>query len=64
MRAGVTFLGHSTVLVELGGVRLLTDPVLFDRLGIASAVNIIFFPLLVLVIVGLSRRLLVVRGAA
>lgn len=34
------------------------------RLGIASAVNIIFFPLLVLVIVGLSRRLLVVRGAA
>jgi multiple sugar transport system permease protein len=34
------------------------------RLGIASAVNIVFFPLLVLVIVGLSRRLLVARGAA
>lgn len=34
MRAGVTFLGHSTVLVELGGVRVLTDPVLFDRVGI------------------------------
>ena len=24
----VTFVGHSTVLLELGGVRLLTDPVL------------------------------------
>jgi len=34
------------------------------RLGIASAVNMVFFPLLVLVIVGLSRRLLVARGAA
>jgi multiple sugar transport system permease protein len=33
------------------------------RLGIASAVNIIFFPLLVLVIVGLSRQLLRARGA-
>lgn len=31
--ARVTFLGHSTVLVEIGGVRLLTDPVLFDRVG-------------------------------
>ena len=28
----LTFVGHSTVLVELGGVRLLTDPVLRDRL--------------------------------
>jgi multiple sugar transport system permease protein len=34
------------------------------RLGIASAVNMVFFPLLVLVIVGLSRRLLAARGAA
>jgi multiple sugar transport system permease protein len=34
------------------------------RLGIASAVNVVFFPLLVLAIVGLSRRLLVARGAA
>jgi ABC-type sugar transport system permease subunit len=31
------------------------------RLGIASAVNMIFFPLLVLVILGLSRRLLAAR---
>lgn len=31
--ARITFLGHSTVLVELGGVRILTDPVLFDRIG-------------------------------
>jgi L-ascorbate metabolism protein UlaG (beta-lactamase superfamily) len=31
--ARVTFLGHSTVLVEIGGVRILTDPVLFDRIG-------------------------------
>lgn len=31
MRADVTFLGHSTVLVEMGGMRLLTDPVLYDR---------------------------------
>ena len=28
----VRWLGHSTVLIELGGVRLLTDPVLRDRL--------------------------------
>jgi L-ascorbate metabolism protein UlaG (beta-lactamase superfamily) len=28
----VTWLGHSTVLIELGGVRLLTDPVLRTRL--------------------------------
>jgi L-ascorbate metabolism protein UlaG (beta-lactamase superfamily) len=28
----VTWLGHSTVLIELGGVRLLTDPVLRGRL--------------------------------
>jgi L-ascorbate metabolism protein UlaG (beta-lactamase superfamily) len=27
----ITFVGHSTVLVELAGVRLLTDPVLRDR---------------------------------
>lgn len=29
----LTFLGHSTVLIEIGGVRILTDPVLFDRIG-------------------------------
>jgi len=29
----VTFVGHATVLVELGGTRLLTDPVLRDRVG-------------------------------
>ena len=31
IRADVTFLGHSTVLIEMGGTRILTDPVLFDR---------------------------------
>ena len=34
MRADVTFLGHSTVLVDMGGVRVLTDPVLFDRVTV------------------------------
>jgi L-ascorbate metabolism protein UlaG (beta-lactamase superfamily) len=29
----LTFVGHSTVLLELGGTRLLTDPLLRDRLG-------------------------------
>lgn len=29
----ITFVGHATVLVELDGVRLLTDPVLRTRLG-------------------------------
>ena len=28
----ITFVGHATVLIELGGVRLLTDPVLRPRL--------------------------------
>jgi L-ascorbate metabolism protein UlaG (beta-lactamase superfamily) len=32
-RDSVTFLGHATVRVDLGGARLLTDPVLRDRLG-------------------------------
>ena len=32
MTRRVTWLGHSTVLIELGGVRLLTDPVLRERL--------------------------------
>jgi L-ascorbate metabolism protein UlaG (beta-lactamase superfamily) len=27
----LTFVGHSTLLIELGGIRLLTDPVLGDR---------------------------------
>ena len=30
---GLSWLGHSTVLVELDGVRLLTDPVLSSRVG-------------------------------
>jgi L-ascorbate metabolism protein UlaG (beta-lactamase superfamily) len=30
-RPQITWLGHSTVLIELGGVRLLTDPVLRSR---------------------------------
>jgi L-ascorbate metabolism protein UlaG (beta-lactamase superfamily) len=29
----ITWLGHATVLIELDGVRLLTDPVLRDRIG-------------------------------
>ena len=29
----VTYVGHSSVLIELGGVRLLTDPVLRSRIG-------------------------------
>ena len=34
IKAQATFLGHSTVLVEMGGARILTDPVLFDRVTI------------------------------
>jgi L-ascorbate metabolism protein UlaG (beta-lactamase superfamily) len=30
---GVTFVGHATALIELDGTRLLTDPVLRDRIG-------------------------------
>ncbi|RIK38716.1 MAG: hypothetical protein DCC58_16300 [Chloroflexi bacterium] len=30
---GVTYIGHSTVLVELDGLRVLTDPVLLERVG-------------------------------
>jgi L-ascorbate metabolism protein UlaG (beta-lactamase superfamily) len=33
MRGRVTYVGHATVLVELAGVRLLTDPVLRSRVG-------------------------------
>lgn len=29
----LTYLGHATVMIELDGVRILTDPVLGDRLG-------------------------------
>ena len=32
-RARITWLGHSTVLVELDGTRVLTDPVLRDRVA-------------------------------
>lgn len=31
--ARIAYLGHATVLLEIDGVRLLTDPVLGDRLG-------------------------------
>jgi L-ascorbate metabolism protein UlaG (beta-lactamase superfamily) len=31
--ARLTWIGHATVLIELGGARLLTDPLLRDRLG-------------------------------
>src|SRR5438309_486639 len=33
MPAGITWLGHSTVLVEVDGVRILTDPVLRSHVG-------------------------------
>jgi L-ascorbate metabolism protein UlaG (beta-lactamase superfamily) len=33
IKADITFLGHSTVLVEMGDARILTDPVLFDRVS-------------------------------
>lgn len=32
-RSGITFVGHATVLLELGAARLLTDPLLRSRLG-------------------------------
>ena len=35
----VTFLGHSTVLIELAGRRILTDPVLFDRVWFLGRVR-------------------------
>lgn len=31
--ATITYLGHSTLLIEAGGVRILTDPILRDRVG-------------------------------
>ncbi len=34
LKAEVTFLGHSTVLIEMGDARILTDPVLLDRISI------------------------------
>jgi L-ascorbate metabolism protein UlaG (beta-lactamase superfamily) len=34
MRQRATFLGHSTILLEMAGARILTDPVLFDRIGV------------------------------
>src|SRR4051812_346115 len=33
MPAGITWLGHATVLVELDGLRVLTDPVVRSRVG-------------------------------
>src|ERR1700733_1662316 len=29
----ITWLGHATVLIEIDGVRMITDPVLRDRIG-------------------------------
>jgi L-ascorbate metabolism protein UlaG (beta-lactamase superfamily) len=34
LKADATFLGHSTVLLEMGGARVMTDPVLLDRISI------------------------------
>ena len=42
----LTFLGHSTVLVELEGLRILTDPVLFDRVTVLRRVAIPLDPAL------------------
>jgi L-ascorbate metabolism protein UlaG (beta-lactamase superfamily) len=33
LEAALRWLGHATVLIELDGVRLLTDPVLHGRIG-------------------------------
>jgi L-ascorbate metabolism protein UlaG (beta-lactamase superfamily) len=33
MGAAVSFLGHATLLVEMDGARIITDPVLRDRIG-------------------------------
>lgn len=33
MNAAISFLGHATLLVEMDGARLLTDPVIRDRVG-------------------------------
>lgn len=35
---GLTFLGHATMLVEVGGLRVLTDPILVDRLTFLARV--------------------------
>ena len=35
---GVTFIGHATVLVDLGGVTLLTDPVLSERVLVVKRI--------------------------
>ena len=34
IKADATFLGHSTVLIEMGDARILTDPVLLDRTSV------------------------------
>jgi L-ascorbate metabolism protein UlaG (beta-lactamase superfamily) len=35
----LTFIGHSTMLIEMGGRRIITDPVLFDRVIILRRVG-------------------------
>jgi L-ascorbate metabolism protein UlaG (beta-lactamase superfamily) len=37
--ARVTFLGHATILVEMDGVRILTDPILRERVGPLTRVS-------------------------
>src|SRR5436853_106820 len=44
----VTWLGHATTLLEVGGARVLTDPLLRDRLGhlrrqVGAGVNRVYF---------------------
>jgi hypothetical protein len=29
----ITYIGHATILIEMDGVRVLTDPLLRDRIG-------------------------------
>ncbi len=35
----LTFLGHATVLIEMAGIRILTDPLLFERLLVLRRVS-------------------------
>src|SRR6185436_16701541 len=35
----LAWLGHATVLINFYGVRILTDPVLFDRIGVSLGIG-------------------------
>jgi L-ascorbate metabolism protein UlaG (beta-lactamase superfamily) len=38
MSAAATYLGHATVLLEMAGMRILTDPILVNRLAFLTRV--------------------------